>query len=223
MDGVGLFPSPQAPTTISSKLQSNSMAIITFTNPLSHSASFDINLNKQNDVFCLFLKQSKDVIVESGVSLDIPIMFAPDSMRMTYTELIISTDEVMESDDPITWIYPVHGLPETLVGAGTDTAISSGIMVIKGQAKERVEQEIETCLRILKNDYELDDSLDDLDMTIRERYVYDIVAIDNQEHCDSLKEFVGLQLVDEVQQDDNGGMKLTFNIVFLPSKPFKFV
>ena len=115
MDGVGLFPSPQAPTTISSKLQSNSMAIITFTNPLSHSASFDINLNKQNDVFCLFLKQSKDVIVESGVSLDIPIMFAPDSMRMTYTELIISTDEVMESDDPITWIYPVHGLPETLV------------------------------------------------------------------------------------------------------------
>ena len=224
MDGFGLSPSPQAPTTISSKLQSNSMAIITFTNPLSHTASFNINLNMQHDLFCLFLKQVKGVILESGVSLDIPVMFAPDSMRMSYAELTISTDEIVESDTPVTWVYPVHGLPETVVAA-TNSSTSGGITIIKGRAKERVEQKIEARFKILKNDYsvsEMDDSFEDFHTPLRERYVFDIVAIDSKDHYESLKEFVGLQLIDELQDDETGEMNLTFNTVFLPSKPLKY-
>ena len=219
MEGIGLIPSPQDPTTISSQLDGNSMAIITFTNPLSHTASFDIRLETQQNLFCLFLKQSKGVVLQSGVSLDIPVMFAPETMKMSYTELIVS---INEGADPLIWLYPIHGLPVKLVHSHHH---DDGSTCIKGRAKERVERTINVPLVVLKSEFDtkFDDSLDDEEeLTLREKYMFDLVPNQDSYKDDHkpLKEFIGLQLVsDEV--DSSEEVKLTFSVVFLPSKPLK--
>ena len=217
MEGIGLIPSPQDPTTISSQLDGNSMAIITFTNPLSHTASFDVCLQTQHNLFCLFLKQSKGVVLQSGVSLDIPVMFAPEMMKMSYTEIIVSTNE---GADPLVWLYPIHGLPVKLVHPHHDN-----VMYIKGRAKERVERTIDVPLVVLKSEFDtkLDDSLEDEEeLTLREKYMFDLVPNQDgyKDNRKPLKEFIGLQLVSE-QVDSSGEVKLTFSVVFLPSKPLK--
>lgn len=206
MDGIGLAPSPQDATIISCLINANSMAIISFTNPLAHSASFDINLKMNHEVFCLFLKQSKSVVLQSGVSLDIPIMYAPDSMKMSYTELIITTNE----GAALTWVYPVHGQPENLpLPPYTRTTI-------KGKAKERIETIIDVYMTVLKNDD--GDGHDDEELSILDRYQYELVPTDKDHHT-HLKEYTGIQLLTD--SNSNGEVQLSFNIVFLPSKPIK--
>ena len=230
MDGIGLSPSPQNPTTITSQLHSNAMAVVTFTNPLSQEASFDINLKAQHDLFCLFLKQLRGVILQAGVSLDIPVMFAPDTMKMSYAELIISADEGLEGNTPFEWVYPIHGLPEKLVKC----SVKDCGMIIKGRAKERTENTVEVNLNVLKNEFDGsrnnnmdDDSLEELDLTLREKYVFDFVPDQDiyKEQQRSLKEFIGLQLVSEhsAARVATGceDVKLMFRIVFLPPKSLK--
>ena len=219
IEGVGLYPSPLPPTTITSQLKSNSMAIISFTNPLAYQASFSIDLKMQSDQFCLFLKQSHNIPLQSGVSLDIPIMFAPDSMEMTYAELTISTDDATDSDTPLLWVYPIHGLPEQLVSS----LPNNPALTISGRAKERVERKIEVYLDSVKDEVEsvsgLDDSLEERKPTLREKYLYDLVSLDGG-HT-NIKSFAGLQLVEDAAGDNSEEIKLTFNIVFSPSKPLK--
>ena len=85
-----------------------------------------------------------------------------------------------------------------------------------------IRERLRVCLDSVKDEVEsvsgLDDSLEERRPTLREKYLYDLVSLDGYTN---LKEFAGLQLIEETEGDASGEIKLSFNIVFSPSKPLR--
>lgn len=222
MTGEGLPPSLLSPTVITVPLYQNSIAIISFTNPLSHSAYFDITMTTESDLFCLFLKQTKNILLKSGVSLDIPVMFAPDTVELSQAYVTITTDDIT-LDEPLSWVYPVIGQPEILMSLTT-------ISCVTVKAKERVEERMTVVLRQdtgrdlppvdlrpVTPGSKIDDTIVE---KLQEKYLYKLVFTDSDlRNMDLFQVSTAVKLIREQRHDQD--LELVFDIVFLPPKPFR--
>lgn len=223
MTGEGLPPSSSSPTIINAPLYQNSIAILSFTNPLSHSAYFDVTMTTESDVFCLFLKQTKNIPLKPGVSLDMPVMFAPDTVELSQAYVTVTTDDIIDLDEPLSWVYPVFGQPELLISLNT-------ISCVTVKAKERVEERMTVVLsqdigrslspadlRPVTPGSKIDDTIVE---KLQEKYLYKLVFTDSDlRNMDLFQVSTGVKLIREQRHDQY--LELVFDIVFLPPKPFR--
>ncbi|XP_064627283.1 cilia- and flagella-associated protein 47-like isoform X2 [Lineus longissimus] len=174
--GRGLVPQPQDPVSIYAEAASNTTIIIPFRNPLDVPIIIDVSLldkDQQNDIvfnnelreespFCLLLKQKQEIRVGPKSTLDIPVSFAPDEMRLyeAVCSLAVrradgrSWQYVAGIDDDerplprtesggvkeLTWLYPINGIPEANPVKDNQAAL------IECPSRERAEERLEVVL-----------------------------------------------------------------------------
>lgn len=140
LQGQGVCPSAMDPVTITADVKSSRMQIINFINPLDIATHFSVSLKGQDiEHFCLLMKRTTSILLHPGVSLDIPIMFAPEVMCGHKANVIIVADESCSGDCTLCWRYPVIGQPELRMD-------STSSLNVKCKAKERFEQEFSVTL-----------------------------------------------------------------------------
>ncbi|XP_054830748.1 cilia- and flagella-associated protein 47-like [Eublepharis macularius] len=184
LSGVGLFPKPQEPASVSACLGHHSSIIITFRNPTFEDVLVDVILTDQDSkhvihppsesvlhhsfnkesVFWLPLKQTEGISLPPKSKLDIPILFAPQSMKLYEAALVINVEKmlgenwslddsfelneklssstvILESGEikALQWIYPIHGIPEAPLN-------KSAPVVLCCQARSRAEERVEVLL-----------------------------------------------------------------------------
>ena len=155
LQGQGVCPSAMDPITITAGVNSSRMQMINFTNPLDVATHFSVSL-KGHDVehFCLLMKLTNSILLHPGVSLDIPVMFAPEVMCGHKADVVIVSDESYQKNCTLCWCYPVIGQPELRVDPASKVLLN-----LKCRAKERSEHEFSVPLM---------NSLDKVDSTAAE-------------------------------------------------------
>ncbi|XP_056412134.1 cilia- and flagella-associated protein 47 isoform X3 [Hyla sarda] len=181
LSGVGLIPQPMEPASISANIGSLASINISFKNPTNENVLVDIVLTDQEQTmhrlsasvlrhsinkepaFCLPLKQTQGIPLAAKEKLDIPVLFAPDTMKL-YEALVVvhmvkangdswdhnNTEDLNTelksisrtengSISGIRWIYPIHGIPEA-------QAPNSAPAMVCCQARNRTEERVEVLL-----------------------------------------------------------------------------
>uniref|UniRef100_A0A8C5M3C4 Calponin-homology (CH) domain-containing protein n=1 Tax=Leptobrachium leishanense TaxID=445787 RepID=A0A8C5M3C4_9ANUR len=181
ISGLGLIPHPMESTSISASVGNLSSITIPFRNPTDEHVLIDVILADQEQTmhrlsasilrhsiskqsaFCLPLKQMQGIPLGPKEKFDIPVLFAPDAMKL-YEALIVihmikangdfwPQDNIAESDTDIKsitrtedgaisgikWIYPVHGIPEAQPSKTSPAVICC-------QARSRTEERVEVLL-----------------------------------------------------------------------------
>ncbi|XP_040280927.1 cilia- and flagella-associated protein 47 [Bufo bufo] len=181
LSGVGLIPQPMEPASLSTNVGSLASINISFKNPTNENVLVDVILTDQEQTmhrlsasvlrhsinkepaFCLPLKQTQGIPLFAKEKLDIPVLFAPDTMKL-YEALVvvhmvkadgdnwdhgnfedISTElkSISKTEDGdisgIRWIYPIHGIPEAQPSNFAPAVVSC-------QARCRTEERVEVLL-----------------------------------------------------------------------------
>ncbi|XP_069827114.1 cilia- and flagella-associated protein 47 [Dendropsophus ebraccatus] len=181
ISGIGLIPQPMEPASISANVGSLASINISFKNPTNENVLVDIVLTDQEQTmhrlsasvlrhsinkepaFCLPLKQTQGIPLAAKEKLDIPVLFAPDTMKL-YEALVVvhmvkanggswnhddnedlSTElkSISRTEDGnisgIRWIYPIHGIPEAQPPNSTPAVVCC-------QARSRTEERVEVLL-----------------------------------------------------------------------------
>ena len=124
------------PINIVANLGSSNVHVINFTNPLDTAMHFSISVKgEDSEHFCLLMRHVRSIMLHPGVSLDIPIMFAPEVMRGHKANILIISDDEYSKH---CWSYPVFGQPELKA--------CSNLLNITCRAKERLEQKFQVSL-----------------------------------------------------------------------------
>ena len=124
------------PISIIANLGSSNVHVINFTNPLDTAMHFSINVKgEDSEHFCLLMRHIHSILLHPGVSLDVPVMFAPEIMRGHKANILIISDDEHSKH---CWSYPVFGRPELRA--------SSNLLNIMCRAKERFEQKFQVSL-----------------------------------------------------------------------------
>ncbi|XP_077199055.1 cilia- and flagella-associated protein 47 isoform X2 [Paroedura picta] len=182
LSGIGLIPELQEPASVSACLGYHSSIIITFRNPTFEDVQVDVILTDQEhvtrlpsdtslqysinkeSVFWIPLKQTRGISLPPKSKLDIPVLFAPQSMKLYEAVLVIHVakmyDENWSFEDPfelnkklssstmisdsgeikaLRWIYPICGIPEAPPYKSTPAVVCC-------QARSRVEERVEVLL-----------------------------------------------------------------------------
>ncbi|XP_071186802.1 cilia- and flagella-associated protein 47-like [Salvelinus alpinus] len=173
--GEGLTPGRMEPLSVASPVGSHSSIILPFRNPTEHPVLLHLRLTDEEPgqkrssqsficdrkVFCIPLKQTQGVRVSAGASVDIPVVFAPDSMQLHQAWLLVQLEPLFNLprlDSPLTttqrdkcvevekgrvrllrWVYPIHGIPEA-------PPQPSHPAVIECEARGGVEERVEVLL-----------------------------------------------------------------------------
>ena len=214
-------PSQLPQTVISTVLYQNAVAILSFTNPFSHKTSFNISMETTCDQFCLFLNK-RSIFLESGVSLDIPVMFTPDSIEQCHAMISVTTTNTPE---PLSWVYPVLGQPEVQPSPSLIPTLST-------RAKERLQERLVVSLHNHQEDLSTvrlrpvtpgQRAISPVEEeSLREKYSYRLVLVDTDSSEGKNELFqvsTALRLVREIISEDK--VELVFDVVFLPPKPFR--
>ena len=219
------------PTTIQASLNSNTTHVITFTNLLDITAHFRVALQdgRSSEHFCLLMKRTHGIFLHPGVSLDIPIMFAPEAMHIHKTTVIVSTEGRGEMGSggrlSLAWRYPIIGEPE-FRPISPESAPR-----IACQAKERVEERLEVVLVGCKMSKamtfrpvtpSLENPMSPIVSPSNEsdNYSYQLVCSDN-EYSSLVMNCVGVKLLRKIASKEDP-IKLVFGIVFVPPKAFRY-
>ncbi|XP_044141503.1 cilia- and flagella-associated protein 47 [Bufo gargarizans] len=181
LSGVGLIPQPMEPASLSTTVGSLASINISFKNPTNENVLVDVILTDQEQTmhrlsasvlrhsinkepaFCLPLKQTQGIPLFAKEKLDIPILFAPDTMKLYEALLVvhmvkadgdnwdhgnfedINTElkSISKTEDGgisgIRWIYPIHGIPEAQPSNFAPAVVSC-------QARCRTEERVEVLL-----------------------------------------------------------------------------
>ncbi|XP_060090088.1 cilia- and flagella-associated protein 47 [Heteronotia binoei] len=182
LSGVGLIPKLQEPANVSACLGYHSSIIITFRNPTFKDVLVDVILTEQEhvthppsdsalhhsinkeSVFWLPLKQTQGISLPPKSKLDIPVLFAPQSMKLYEAVLVINVEKFIDENwsledlfelnsklssstvisesgeiKALRWIYPICGIPEA-------PPYKSAPAVVCCQARSRVEERVEVLL-----------------------------------------------------------------------------
>lgn len=136
LQGNGISPQEMDPINIVANLGSSNVHVINFTNPLDTAMHFSISVKgEDSEHFCLLMRYVRSILLHPGVSLDIPVMFAPEVMRGHKTNILIISDD---KHSKYCWSYPVFGRPELRA--------HSNLLNITCRAKERFEQKFQVSL-----------------------------------------------------------------------------
>ena len=228
------------PTNIIASLNSNTTHIISFTNPLDTPAHFHVTLtgNKASENFCLLMKRTHGILLHPGVSLDIPIMFVPETMHTHHTTVVVSTEAVRggrerggsnEHRSRLTWQYPVIGQPEFRpVSPKSAPQITCRA---KGRVEERLEVVLVGCKMnkaaifrpITPNQGSTTTSpISPIEppSNSSDGYMYEMVCSD-EECSDVVRDCVGVKLLRKIIDEDDT-VKLVFKIVFVPPRALRY-
>ncbi|XP_023596330.1 cilia- and flagella-associated protein 47 [Trichechus manatus latirostris] len=180
--GVGLFPQPLETQKVTTFLNLHSPIVIPFINPTKEDVLINIMLTSQEPLMDVFLDHCWDsFLVEHSAfsfssltsvqgialppkgSMEIPVLFIPDSMKLYKTMVVIQMMRANGENWPIDnfdeldtrtkrtvgidfgevraihWIFPILGLPQAPLPKCPP-------VVIKCQAKKRVEEAVEITL-----------------------------------------------------------------------------
>ena len=136
------------PITINTAINSNTVHIVNFTNPLDLPTHFSVHLRGEDlDHFCLLMKRSSSILLQPGVSLDIPVMFAPEAVQEHQITVVVIAEFGRSQDNlsagnrqALCWKYPIIGQPEIRPFTPSSAPKFSCC------AKERLERTLEVCL-----------------------------------------------------------------------------
>ncbi|XP_059580365.1 cilia- and flagella-associated protein 47 [Alligator mississippiensis] len=179
--GVGLIPQPMEPASISTCVGRHSSIIIPFKNPTSEDILVDVLLTdheqpihrvsasvvrksfSKESAFHLPLKQTQGILLSPKSTLDIPVLFMPDTMKLYEAVVVVHVvkengenwlcEDLVELNKElksvtlsengeiygIRWIYPINGIPE----APPQKLVPA---VVRCQARQRVEERVEVLL-----------------------------------------------------------------------------
>ena len=106
---------------MTANLNSTIVHVINFMNPLELSAHLTVLLSgKDSESFFLLMKQSNNISIQPGESMDIPVVFSPHKMHRheICIKILASTQDenfgpnYKEDHEPnLCWEYPIHGQP----------------------------------------------------------------------------------------------------------------
>ena len=214
------------PIQVTAPLTGSSVAIAKFTNPLRHPAHFNVKLSDNlNDQFCLLLKVTQDILLQPNICVDIPIVFAPEFMMLAKTAVIVST-AVPDGKESLKWTYPIIGQPELKVAA------SRHMPCVLGRARQRTEYQLEITLastsvhhssavvRSITPGNSAGRDKRGSNSALWKKYTYELVCAEEGGRV-VLSPATGVKLVGEEHNSQSNSTILTFNVVFLPSKPFR--
>ena len=227
LNGRGLPPTAMNPTTITASLSSNTVHILTFINPLDTPSYYSVSLQGADlEHFCLLMKRTQAILLHPGVSLDIPVMFAPESMYRHQVTVVVST-ETRDSDQStpaLSWQYPFIGQPELRPFTPTSAPKLSCC------AKERLEQRLEVSLVASTSSQVAHlrpltpgskPRTPESQESEEETYKYKLVC-DDQRYSPLVEQSTGIKLLRKiVKEDDPHAATLEFSIVFVPPKAFR--
>ncbi len=214
--GEGLEPATMDPTTVSASLSSNTMHVFNFTNPLDSSSYFSVSLQgNDSDHFCLLMKTTR-VLLHPGASLDVPVMFAPESMHMHQITVAITTEA---QDTALSWLYPVIGQPELRPFS------PSSAPRLTCRAKERLEQRLEVSLVASTTSQAVyirpANPSTTTSLATEDRYSYKLTCSDRR-FASLVEHSTGIKLLGRKCDKENEDMvTLAFSIVFVPPKAFR--
>ncbi|NWI58215.1 CFA47 protein, partial [Calyptomena viridis] len=180
--------------------------------------------------------------------LNIPVLFMPDAMTMYKAEVVVHVmkengenwtyDISTESNKDlnrnvslaenggiqgILWRYPVHGIPE---------APQQKLVVVRCQAKQRVEQRVEMLLfGVVPHARNSDMANTDTSANIQEvqatdgfsetvEFLYELQYQSNEIRS-QLESLVGMHLLEKEWDAESEIVTLIFNVVFAPNKPMR--
>nr|DBA33280.1 TPA: hypothetical protein GDO54_000991 [Pyxicephalus adspersus] len=219
VSGVGLIPQPLEPASISARVGSLASLIISFKNPTNEHVLVDVILTDQEQTmhrlsasvlrhsinkepaFCLPLKQTQGIPLAPKERLDIPVLFAPETMKL-YEALVVvhmvkangdtwehnnvedfSTElkSVSKTEDGaiygIRWIYPVRGIPEAQPSKSTPAVVSC-------QARNRTEERVEVLLTgVVPSQTAMTASAHDVKSTEKVGHIQEEVQVCNVQDC----------------------------------------
>ena len=231
LNGRGLPPTAMDPTTITASLSSNTVHILTFINPLDTPSYYSVSLQGADlEHFCLLMKRTQAILLHPGVSLDIPVMFAPESMYRHQVTVVVST-ETRDSDQStlqtpaLSWQYPFIGQPELKPFTPTSAPKLSCC------AKERLEQRLEVSLLTSTSSQvahlrpltpgSKPRTPESQEPEEKETYNYKLVC-DDRRYSPLVEQSTGIKLLRKiVKEDDPCAATLVFSIVFVPPKAFR--
>lgn len=214
--GEGLEPTAMEPTTVSASLSSNTMCVLNFTNPLDIPSHFSVCLQgDDSEHFCLLMKTTRGILLQPGVSLDVPVMFAPDSMHKHEVTVTIATEV---SSTALAWRYPVIGQPELRPFS------PSSAPKLTCSAKERLEQRLEVSLVGSKMSQAVHVGPTTPGSTTSlandDGYSCHLTCSDKR-YASLVERSTGIKLLGRKCDKENDTDTLAFNIVFAPPKAFR--
>ena len=231
LNGRGLPPTAMDPTTVIASLSSNTVHILTFINPLDTPSHYSVSLQGADlEHFCLLMKRTQAILLHPGVSLDIPVMFAPESMYRHRVTVVVSTEtrdfnQSAPQTPALSWQYPFIGQPELRPFTPTNAPKLSCC------AKERLEQRLEVSLVTSTSSQAAHirpltpgskpRTPESQEAEEKETYNYKLVC-DDSRYSPLVEQSTGIKLLRKtVKEDDSHAVTLVFSIVFVPPKAFR--
>ena len=217
------------PTTICASLKSSTTHVVTFTNPLNTPTHFQVSLSDTQpaESFCLLLKRTRSILLHPGVSLDIPVMFAPEEMY-THHAIMAVTTEGIRHGNKLVWQYPVTGEPHFR------PVSPKSAPRIACQAKERIEKRLEVVLAseamnkavtLRPVTPKIDEQTPAVTQTspgqcqAADSYSYELVCGESG-FSSLIQDCVAVTLLRKMR-DENDHVKLVFGVVFVPPKALR--
>ncbi|XP_015672831.1 cilia- and flagella-associated protein 47 [Protobothrops mucrosquamatus] len=181
LSGIGRIPQPMEPASVSSCLSHHSSIIVNFKNPTfeevvvniiltdrdhitDHPQATSCHHSTKDSIFWLPLKETQGIFLPQKSKLDIPVLFAPLSMKLYETFLVIEVKKIHEEnwtyDDTfelreavnsqsviiedeklkgLRWIYPIYGISEA-----PPSELAPAVVCCR--ARSRLEENIEVLL-----------------------------------------------------------------------------
>ncbi|XP_028427228.1 cilia- and flagella-associated protein 47-like [Perca flavescens] len=241
LSGHGLIPESEEPLSISSLIGSNASITIPFTNPTELPVVLNITLTdedpsgasnfyqvtKDKEVFSIPLSHTEGIQICEGDRLDVPVVFAPNSMEIKQVRLCItakpcsrpsnnstfSTDDVRSEQElpTICWIYPIRGIPMEV------PVENAPLTVIHCEAGCTLERKMDVLLTgcVLGNE---DRKGQEVSSVMVEDFLCAVRSDSKTEHSEV--EHCLSASVDAVRRDpETGIVSLTLNLVYTPLRP----
>ncbi|KAG7467070.1 hypothetical protein MATL_G00149440 [Megalops atlanticus] len=274
LSGTGLAPGLMEPLSVSSRVGSHSSLFLPFRNPMEHDVLVHIFLTDEEPslgslnpsvqgtheykgkAFTIPLRKTQGVLLAPEASVDVPVVFAPESMQRYSAWVVIQLEskegqswrsEALEDSalresgqqgrslggqmqdlnlQEIRWVYPIHGIPEAVLGP-------SHPAVIRCEARSRVEERLEVQLTGCvpgpsAPPVARDQSVSPRSKTptgpgsrsLQEDFLYEI-RFENDEEQAQLDNCVALSLLGCEREPQSGIVTLTFNFVLTPCRPLR--
>ncbi|XP_078264971.1 cilia- and flagella-associated protein 47-like [Rhinoraja longicauda] len=265
LSGIGLLPLQMDPVSITTCVNSHASVIVPFKNPTDDNILVDVVLTDDDQItndkcsadlqqsinakviFCIPLKQSRDILLPPKENLDIPLIFAPEHMTMYEGLIVVQIKKQDGSAWPdiatedmrsfyrsekgeicaIRWLYPIYGIPEALPAKWPPAAIQC-------QARQRIEKTIEIVLTgavpgsaqtaIMEDETTTSCSCEHEEIqktnrqSIGNEFFYEILY-ETEKVRVQMEPTVAISFVKKEWDTQTGIVLLAFNVVFAPSTP----
>ncbi|KAM7365486.1 hypothetical protein PAMP_016406 [Pampus punctatissimus] len=235
LSGRGLNPESEEPVSISSAVGSNASITIPVTNPTELPAMLNVTLTDENpsgapdchpvatdkEVFTIPLSHTEGIQMSEGDSVDVPVVFAPNSMELQQAWLCIVlkplsslgnnkpfiTDNVRSEQElsTICWIYPLRGIP-------IEVPVENSLGTVQCEVGCQLEKKVDVLLTGCVPGNQAREGQEVSQMTMEE-FLCEVRSDKEAEGCLSASIETGRR------NPETGIVTLTMNLVYAPLRP----